>query len=125
MTETLSSDALSCSICIRQYDTYTIQPKIAPCGHTSCSLCLKSIIQPKQKLTCPFCRQTFSIKQGIEGLPLNYSLLQIIESTTGKQPTFCEVHEGYKNDDVCLEDKKEICLSCLVIFMGLTKIIRS
>jgi len=112
MAEFLYSDALSCNICTRPYDTSTTQPRIAPCGHTSCSLCLKQILQPKQKLTCPFCRSAFSVKQGIEGLPMNYSLLQMIENSAGKQPTFCEIHEGYKNDHVCLEDKKEICLSC-------------
>jgi len=102
-----------CEVCMQPYDLKTIQPKIIPCGHTLCTQCLKGIFQ-KLKVICPFCRQTFVLKKGIEELPFNFSLREIIEEKRIKKEVFCEEHPEYRKDHVCLKDQIKICLCCQI-----------
>ncbi|KAK3923036.1 Roquin-2 [Frankliniella fusca] len=68
---------MDCDICFEQYDTGVHTPKLVPCGHTVCQLCL----QRSEKYECPLCRSVFGVHPG--HLPTNYTLLRILEERYG------------------------------------------
>lgn len=57
-----------CEIC---YSDYT-DPKILPCKHTFCKLCLEKFVNPKLMLECPSCRKQIQLSVlGVSELPDN------------------------------------------------------
>ena len=67
---------LECKICFSKYDL-SRKPLILFCGHTLCSICIKSVIE--QNKACPTCRTV--IQQSIDQLPVNYALLEFANSS--------------------------------------------
>ncbi|KAF1749413.1 hypothetical protein GCK72_025881 [Caenorhabditis remanei] len=56
-------DALSCGICLENYDNDEKLPKVLNCGHTICLVCLDSLEKSNGYLvSCPFCREKCSTR---------------------------------------------------------------
>lgn len=121
---------LSCASCKSTFDLISNKPRIFPgCGHTFCSHCFLKFIQNSERTQCPedgtMCSKSNSEK-GIEGFPVNNSLIKLIEQSNAKTKAsskFCietERHEAIQlcskhnkiADIVCLSDKCMICHKC-------------
>jgi len=87
-------ELLRCSICLDEYKL----PKALPCQHSFCAACLKPLLTLQMRLNlenyrriyvptiqCPICRKFHALTpSGIEGLPNNYTLLQLMELRSNK-----------------------------------------
>lgn len=67
---------MECPICFIEFSSDNRVPKLIPCGHTICALCVELLIDPKRKtqLTCPTCNKKH-LKLVVKKLPTNYMLL--------------------------------------------------
>ena len=117
---------LSCSICLEQYK----DPKLLPCGHTFCLLCLEKIIKqsrdsPQLRLSlnrlvrCPDCRSEHCLPtNGASGFVTDYTVVQDIETHAWhvkmRQKTLvCGVCEtSGKTDSFCSECDSFLCAFC-------------
>ena len=117
---------LSCSICLEQYK----DPKLLPCGHTFCLLCLEKIIKqshdgPQLGLSlnrlvrCPDCRSEHCLPtNGASGFVTDYTVVQDIETHAWRvkmrQKTLvCGVCEtSGKTDSFCSECDSFLCAFC-------------
>ncbi|KAK3856509.1 hypothetical protein Pcinc_037174, partial [Petrolisthes cinctipes] len=69
---------LSCRVCLGDYNNTTHNPLLLPaCGHTFCSFCIDQLYS-QNKRPCPQCRKSNAIQRS-SSLPVNYSLLSIVE----------------------------------------------
>lgn len=65
----MSEDVLSCPVCLLKYDTNTIVPMVAGCGHSVCLGCVVGIGNPYK---CPICRVSS------QSLSKNFALLDVL-----------------------------------------------
>ncbi|XP_052126890.1 RING finger protein 225-like [Frankliniella occidentalis] len=68
---------MDCDICFEQYNTGANTPKLTPCGHTVCLVCL----QRSDKRECPLCRTAY-VPHPVH-LATNYTLLRVMEERYG------------------------------------------
>lgn len=114
---------LTCSVCYSIFE----DPRVLPCSHTFCRTCLETIIYesgnvsiwrpPKIPLKCPTCRSVVDLPAtGIVSLPINFSLMGIIEKYQKEQPKSpkCPEHQQPLNM-FCLLDRKLVCGYCLTV----------
>ena len=68
-----NNDIFECQICMEEM--VNTQPRLLPCGHTFCSLCLKQILR-YDGFQCPTCR--FKVNEtDICKIPINFSLIKM------------------------------------------------
>lgn len=65
---------LECHICKYPYTSAYRIPKVIPCGHTFCSICLEDL-QKRQNLICPHCQKSWDSSNPIS---TNHSLVKLI-----------------------------------------------
>ncbi|CAL4066685.1 unnamed protein product, partial [Meganyctiphanes norvegica] len=73
----------ACIVCFKSYDDHKRRPRIMPCGHTMCSVCLGRIIRKESKM-CPTCREVFTA-DNVEEFKVNYALENSQKSKEDKQ----------------------------------------
>ncbi|XP_026288220.2 uncharacterized protein LOC113213386 isoform X2 [Frankliniella occidentalis] len=88
--------AMDCSICFEKYDQQERVPKVVPCGHTVCLLCLGR----SDRRECPTCRTPYKVLPS--SLPRNFDLLRLID-----QHGHARVHCGWCSD--CRDAAKGEC----------------
>ena len=102
-------DLLECSICSEEFK----DPRILPCIHTFCLVCLEKAGQNKQPgdiMPCPVCRTEFTVPdQGFIGIPKNFfmeTLKDVNSSISQGLASSNNFTPGSKNVvcDACLED---------------------
>ncbi|XP_033742327.1 mucin-5AC-like [Pecten maximus] len=81
---------LTCGICLEFFDN----PLMLPCSHNFCKKCLEGIINAKQNyrvrrppgvnIDCPLCQRHLSLDNGLDGLPGNLTLENIISHYKSK-----------------------------------------
>ncbi|KAJ8044027.1 E3 ubiquitin-protein ligase TRIM56 [Holothuria leucospilota] len=68
-----------CSVCLERYR----EPKLLPCLHRYCTICLKQLIERNQGVTvisCPECRNEVTIPtEGVDGFKTDFYMKNIIE----------------------------------------------
>ncbi|XP_071853939.1 uncharacterized protein [Apostichopus japonicus] len=93
----LKENFFLCSVCLDQLN----EPKMLPCLHRYCSLCLKKVIQASNDGTieCPMCTQVCQVpKGGVDGFKTDFHMKSVIE--------FLNLQKSVNNGDL-----KE-CISC-------------
>ena len=68
---------LECPVCFEKM----CKPKLLPCGHTFCIICLGKMADnaTKKKIQCPNCRKIHNLpKDGVNGFNNNYTLIELI-----------------------------------------------
>ena len=67
---------LECPVCFEKM----CLPKLLPCGHTFCIVCLRKMADTKRReIECPNCRKIHNLpKDGVNGFNNNYTLLELI-----------------------------------------------
>jgi tripartite motif-containing protein 25 len=116
-------DELTCPVCLMLFT----DPRTLPCGnsHNVCLECAKGLWQNKSNqvaansITCPVCRANCVCPSGVERLPLNLALKNMVEKleaaqkgkSLGRKPS---VRRKFKCD-VC-EKKAAVmeCVTCVV-----------
>ena len=64
-----------CSVCFEKLD---VTSRVLPCQHTFCMRCLKQILDARNELRCPECREQVPVRQVTE-LPTNILLVRILD----------------------------------------------
>ena len=106
----MESSELCCSICEENYDSSTREPLMLPCGHTFCSVCLKSLLSTST-LFCPEDRSQISITS-LSELPKNFSLLRMLNKNLSRsESNLCKDHKR-PLEFICLLDKSKVCANC-------------
>jgi Zinc finger, C3HC4 type (RING finger) len=93
---------MDCSICLDGFK----DPRILPCGHTFCEMCLKTLIK-NDCVQCPECRVLFKAKN--KKFPKNISLAHLIQEYDAllKQKNLLEVQiQDIKTD------ANKLCANC-------------
>ncbi|XP_071853943.1 uncharacterized protein [Apostichopus japonicus] len=93
----LKENFFLCSVCLDQFN----EPKMLPCLHRYCSLCLKTVIQASNDGTieCPMCKQVCQVpKKGVDGFKTDFHMKSVLE--------FLNLQKSANNGDL-----KE-CISC-------------
>lgn len=127
----ISSETITCSICVENLSN----PKILPCGHSLClSPCLENLSR-ERPMQCPLCRKHFHCPPSgrIEDLPTNFALKDLLETAKQPQKTFvsekgedklswsftasgnlCNEHENDSCDFFCNTCMAVVCPKCLL-----------
>ena len=98
LPQQLNQELLVCRVCFGQYDNQDKMPKVLTCSHTFCQHCITVYLKTrpsnsKMKFPCPLCRQITNLtKEGVAGLPHNYTILELIV-ILDKDQTVSEIEE--------------------------------
>uniref|UniRef100_A0A7S1XGG1 RING-type domain-containing protein n=1 Tax=Compsopogon caeruleus TaxID=31354 RepID=A0A7S1XGG1_9RHOD len=69
-----SDSPLDCPICLNSL----VIPKLVPCGHTLCAVCILSLYEIQNRPSCPVCRNHINVP--FEDLPTNFLAQACVES---------------------------------------------
>ena len=117
-------EEVSCSLCFEKYDNDNRLPKMLPCQHTYCYLCLLQYESSslEQGFHCPSCKEHVPIDHtGIQALPNNLATISLLERIKTFNITETKVLTHVKNDRICPLHHKEadnICLPCNELLCG-------
>jgi len=70
--------ALECPVCLERFR----RPVLLNCGHSLCTPCASSLAQGRQSISCPTCRQSTPLEQGILSLKQNFGLEAVLDAQT-------------------------------------------
>ncbi|KAI8508993.1 hypothetical protein Bbelb_128410 [Branchiostoma belcheri] len=109
-SDEFDEEFLTCQVCMLHFR----DPKILPCLHTFCKVCLEEWATKQPPLECPICRIPVSLPdQGVDGLKTNFyvnNLLDFVAAKKGAEPGVpCQVCEGN------MEGSKSWCADCAVL----------
>ncbi|XP_078657960.1 tripartite motif-containing protein 2-like [Branchiostoma floridae x Branchiostoma belcheri] len=109
-SDEFDEEFLTCQVCMLHFR----DPKILPCLHTFCKVCLEEWATKQPPLECPICRIPVSLPdQGVDGLKTNFyvnNLLDFVAAKKGAEPGVpCQVCEGN------VEGSKSWCVDCAVL----------
>lgn len=113
------NEELCCSICMNRFRV----PKMLHCTHSFCEKCLEEYVAKKngKEMTCPICRQPFTLPAGVKGLQTNIYLLNLCdkidlyEKLKPSKPATGKCENCKKNTPVtafCVDCKTAICKNC-------------
>ncbi|XP_063852671.1 tripartite motif-containing protein 59-like [Scylla paramamosain] len=78
-------EALTCSVCLKQYDSEFRRPLMLPaCGHTFCRSCVKGLACEGVGVVCPCCRREYK-DTDVDSFPINFSVEILASSTKNQQ----------------------------------------
>lgn len=104
------TEFLSCPVCCNEFDATLRSPISLGCGHTVCKTCLSNL----HRKQCPF-DQT-SINTGIENLPVNIALLQLVGASVPESEGNGNIKHLQKEDlKHYLKAKK--CIEVLALYL--------
>ena len=70
------SSMFECAICLQ--DMLNSTPKALPCLHTFCMECIQGLPSNNNKITCPSCRQECDLRKGVQDLPDNFHIRNMV-----------------------------------------------
>jgi len=108
---------MECPNCKSLYDKETRIPLLLiKCGHSVCTNCATALFKDRS-IICPECKQTSQI-ESVAHLPKNMALLLMSETAAAKpsspQKLMCETHNK-KLEGFCEDDKKLLCINCILL----------
>ena len=111
------SELLNCSICMEGYDSINRQPKLLPCHHTFCKVCLGNLFTSTGQFLCPTCREHVMLRSppphGVARLQTNFYIMQMRDYLHhDPKAKGCEKHNNDLNF-FCLTCEIPICSACL------------
>ena len=108
--EDVKEEFLICGICTREYDEENHVPRILPCLHSFCQMCLRKIVRISV-IECPLCKQEHPVPaDGIQGFAKDTTRRNLID--------FINVRR--RSSDIlckdCPEDQtaKDFCKECYI-----------
>lgn len=116
-----TDDEVTCSLCLDDFK----DPRILPCFHTYCKLCLDELIKPERcngKFLCPLCRTLHYIpKEDGNGFPSNYYMTALMKNINPKTEA-CSIcaDSSIEAIKMCLDCDQSLCQTCLNYHLKLT-----
>eukprot|EP00026_Physarum_polycephalum_P005019 Phypoly_transcript_05045.p1 GENE.Phypoly_transcript_05045~~Phypoly_transcript_05045.p1 ORF type:complete len:496 (+),score=63.42 Phypoly_transcript_05045:153-1640(+) len=102
------AEELKCALCLELFD----KPVVLTCLHTFCAPCLREIVI-ESIVVCPLCRSRHELgNKGIEGLKINYHLLNIAEKMRTASLKRCDECQMGPVAEYCKQCKAYLCGSC-------------
>lgn len=84
--EDFTESFLTCGTCLYTYDGGEHSPKLLPCSHTICRICLERIVQAAGvrdnigAFRCPICRESIQLPRGgVHALPPSFLVNQLLD----------------------------------------------
>ena len=113
------TDLLTCPICLDAFDDQEHQPKLLPCHHSYCKLCLLRLVKGNfNAIDCPSCRQHITLPpEGIGALQTNFYVTHMrdLVGESGKIKTkACRRHGNQELSHFCNTCEVAICPDCCV-----------
>ncbi|XP_070556893.1 E3 ubiquitin-protein ligase TRIM56-like [Ptychodera flava] len=113
----IGEDFLTCPICLEQYQN----PKVLPCHHSFCRLCLEKLVSKTGTLNCPTCQKSVQLlSDGVTGLDNNSflnSMLEVVNKRTGEvsdqSERNCEFCEETEASVFCVDCEQYYCDVCI------------
>ena len=113
-----ADDLLSCSICMESFDDNQHQPKLLPCHHTFCKICLLNLTA-QNVVACPTCRERISLPcpppEGVLRLQTNFYITQMKDLISDKSKArvkSCRKHQNVGLEFFCRSCEVVICREC-------------
>ena len=102
-----------CSICYNEYDEKKRIPRVLPCQHTFCSICLAKHCK-QQSLKCPFCNREYHLEKGnVNSFPKDYTRRDLKELLEKFSIPLCkECKNNNLAEYFCKTCKARICHIC-------------
>ena len=117
----VESNEMECAICHEQFT----DPKLLPCGHLLCRLCLLSWLQSQVDAKCPLCHCIImepgeqagkSVEDVVDGFPTDYVMAALVESQQLlNKDHVCKACVSQAATSLCLNCGDLLCSSCLTI----------
>ena len=137
----LFQELLECPICMNLY----YNPLVLPCQHTFCKKCIVSLQDSadqsansnstnnsnnrskdnNNKISCPICRESHNLTNGIDGLSANYTMKRLIElesmasekekmtNKANKEKAKCFLCQAFDYLNVCHDCSYMLCARCV------------
>ncbi|XP_076468335.1 uncharacterized protein LOC143299093 [Babylonia areolata] len=102
---------LTCAICLEKYR----RPKVLPCFHSFCQVCLQGVAGSSPSLSCPSCRAFVLLPPGgVKALQTNFYIEDDVSSSASSpQRRLCDVCEDDREaTHTCLQCQQKFCLPC-------------
>ena len=100
---------LECPVCIERYSLRERVPKVLPCGHTFCNICLKHLIQDTARgnsLRCPKCKAPHHLAdRNVNSFSNNHDLCGMLDYG-------CEECQRYASTNPCQHCHRMLCDVC-------------
>jgi len=108
---------VTCAVCLHQYT----EPKVLPCLHYYCKLCVIKMAAKKNPLTCPECRKETKVTAGKEEeLPTAHFINRLKELYAKQEKALsgkvcCEICTKHRiqAESFCKQCEKFICRRCV------------
>ena len=92
-------------VCFELFDTEQRIPRLLPCSHTLCELCMTEILNGRRSMVCPQCRKKHAAHSGVKAFPENkYIFKYLIPGSKSETKSL--------SFDSCSEHDRELSLSC-------------
>lgn len=98
-----------CEQCNEYFNTKQRVPRFLMCGHTFCSVCLRSLFQ-NGSIACPTDQQSFSLYNSTENIAINQSIFTCLKYSE----LFCSFHEESLAVRINLQKAEAYCENCLM-----------
>ena len=131
-------ELLECPICMNLFDN----PHVLPCQHTFCKKCIISLQGGTEAseansatsttnnanntsitISCPICRESHRLPNGIEGLSADYTMKRLMELESmvekekspakSKEKAKCFLCQNYGYLKVCQDCSYMLCVDCI------------
>ena len=134
--EVFEDQFLRCHVCKDRFNSPARMPKLLPCHHSFCSVCIAQLYltetQQRQNLApaframpsavtihCPACRSSFmTTEENIQKLPTDHRVVQLMDfvSHTDRYTiTFCSKHHLQPLNFFCEPCVRPVCRDCTVL----------
>ena len=106
-------------MCYELYEQKARVPRNLSCGHTYCEYCLNQILQLKNRLECPTCRNRNEPHNIISQLSKNYIALELADKQRVllKKLEMCSTHDE-PLQFYCQDDNLQLCATCIESHSG-------
>ena len=121
-----------CSICLEGYNDQSKCPRILPCGHSFCQICLGRLLH-RNSIHCPTCRKPVGVPTGVAGMPRNFALLEIVNETPNEHAGNighplgsyeCEAcDEKHPSTFCCLDCRENMCKTAAQFILATRQVV--
>ena len=104
-------NSLTCAVCLSVFT----DPKLLPCFHTFCALCIQDVADRHQGscFPCPACREPTSLPPGGAAALQSNFYIRKEELDGARKGELCLTHEGKDKELFCADCDKAICVKCI------------
>lgn len=106
-------NSLTCAVCLSVFT----DPKLLPCFHTFCALCIQDVADRHQGsyFPCPACREPTSLPPGGAAALQSNFYIRREKLDVARKGEVCLTHEGKEKELFCVDCDKAICVKCIAI----------